>query len=476
MTDYGLLTTGFNRKPAAQIRADLVTNIKAISGLENARTSAGSVLGNLIDTFSNELSIAWEGIESTVQSFNRDFAESQALDAIATLIGKSRIPADYSAVTLYLWGDDTSVPAGNQVKQSSTGVLWETTADAVIPVDNVALADLDVNNITWQSGTTVRYTFSGSPNLSGAAVGDLVIFSGCGTAANNGAFVLTAVNDGSDYVEVSNPARTSSTGNETGSAGTAQITDGFVTVAARSIDKGEFAASAQSIDTINTPVTSWDGVANIAAATTGRATETDAEFRTRIETELTIAQGSTLEAVKAQLRLVDGVTYVSGDENRTGTVDGNGWLPHSQTFTVVGGADQDIADCIGEFKAAGIATNGTESATYTDPEGNTFQIYFNRATQVQPYIIVNLTTDANYPITGDSSVITALTDYSDTLEASEDLLNYRLVQAIADAEIPGVLTISVLQGLTDPPGTSANIAIAAGEICQLIADRITVNS
>jgi hypothetical protein len=191
---------------------------------------------------------------------------------------------------------------------------------------------------------------------------------------------------------------------------------------------------------------------------------------------LTIAQGSTLEAVKAQLRLVDGVTYVSGDENRTGVVDINGWRAHSQTFTLVGGTDQSIVDCIGEFKAAAIATNGAESGTYTDPEGNTFTIYFERADQIQPYLIVNLTTTGDYPVTGDDSVIDAILAYSDTLEAGEDLLNYRLIQAIADAEIAGVTAIAVLQGLTDPPGTSANISIAAGEICQLIEDRITVNS
>lgn len=471
---YGLLPTGFKRKTAAEIRADIVASITSIAGLENARTTTGSVLGNLIDVFVNELSIAWEGIEATVHAFNRDSASGQALDAIASLIGKSRFHATHTSVELYLWGNSTTVLAGNQAVQSSTGVLFETLADAIIPADTLNLSNLDITTIEWQSGTTVRYSFAGSPNLSSVTPGHLFYVSGSAYSANAGAYIVTAVNNTDKWVEVSNPARTDNTLNELSSPGVGLITDGFTSVPARSVLAGEYIALAQSIDTINTPVIDWNGVANIADGIAGRNVETDAEFRSRIKLELTIANGSTLEAVKQKIRQIPGVTYVSAIENRMHTYDSLGQAPHSQTFAVVGGQDQDIIDTIGAYKAAGIETNGSTVGTYTDPEGNTFTIRFKRPTLIYPWIEVTLTTDSNYPTNGHALVEQALIDYGETLDAGEDLLNYRLIEAIASSGVPGILTIQVLQGLVNPPTSTANIPISPTEICRLIAARITV--
>jgi|GEM_PF-4042759 len=62
-----------------------------------------------------------------------------------------------------------------------------------------------ISAINWQSGDTVRYTFSGTPDLSGIATSTNILY--CYDAVNsehNGRFVITSVNDGSDYIEVTN--------------------------------------------------------------------------------------------------------------------------------------------------------------------------------------------------------------------------------------------------------------------------------
>jgi len=84
---------------------------------------------------------------------------------------------------------------------------------------------LDVNNITWQSGNTIRYTFSGSPDLSGVANGDVLIVTGATNPSNNGTFLITAVSDPSDYVDVTNLGRSDATDDETGSPAVADIKD-----------------------------------------------------------------------------------------------------------------------------------------------------------------------------------------------------------------------------------------------------------
>lgn len=474
---YGITSTGFVIKPTSVLRASTVESIREINGFTNARISTGSILGQLTDITVNEIGLLWEGLDAFVNSLNKDNATGQSLDNLFALVFKSRVLASPSDVTLTLWtlgAGGVSVPAGSQTKQSTTGVLWETTEDATIPAAVDSLTALNVNNINWQSGNTIRYTFSGSPDLSSLAAGDLLIVSGAAYDANNGAFAITAFNNGSDWIEVTNLMRSDAVADEAGSDAAADTTDGLITVAAQSVESGAYAASAHSIDTINNPITDWDGCVNLADAQTGTDRETDAEFRTRVAGELTISKGSTLEAVKAQIRKVDGVTYVASEENRTATTDGNGNAPHSQRFTVVGGLDQDIIDAIGTYKAAGIETNGAQSGTWIDPEGESVTLYFDRVTEVNPWAIVNLTTTSDYPADGDTAVVNALVGIE--LDHSEDIINYKCKAAIANAEIPGITDIELLLSFSNPPTTEINLSVGATELGVFVADQITVNS
>lgn len=69
------------------------------------------------------------------------------------------------------------------------------------------LLALDVNTIVHQGNFTVRYTFNGSPDLSGILVNDRLITTLATNDVNNGDFRIAVVNDGSDFVEVINVAR-----------------------------------------------------------------------------------------------------------------------------------------------------------------------------------------------------------------------------------------------------------------------------
>lgn len=70
------------------------------------------------------------------------------------------------------------------------------------------LADLDVDTITWQSGTTVKYTFNNSPDLSKISVGDSFIFTSAAHDDNNGTYVITSVDDVTKYITITNGLRT----------------------------------------------------------------------------------------------------------------------------------------------------------------------------------------------------------------------------------------------------------------------------
>ena len=74
--------------------------------------------------------------------------------------------------------------------------------------------NLDVDTIVFQSGNTVRYTFNGSPDLSEIVLRRFLTVNNSTNAVNDGAFIIEAVDDGSDFIDVINPARTSGAADE----------------------------------------------------------------------------------------------------------------------------------------------------------------------------------------------------------------------------------------------------------------------
>lgn len=477
---YGLTDAGFNRKTQSVIQDELITDFQALPGYGDIKTEPGSGFGQIIGVLGDQIAQLWELAEEVTLAAFRTTATGTSLNQALATVGQSRLGAAKSEAVVTLKSVETSivsVPEGSLVSQSSNGVKWETTADAEIPAGTGAvLTALDVNNITYQSGTTTRYTFSGSPSLASVTVGDLLTVTSAANAVNNGDFFITAKNDGADWVEVTNSSKTSSSGDETGSAASADITNvATVDVDVQTIYSGPYSASIGSINTIVTPVTGWLAVTNAAVAVVGRDKETDAEARNRTESTLSISQGGTVEAIKARLLdEVAGVTYASYNENRTAATVGT-LPPHSFEMIVVGGTDASVAALILDAKPASIQAAGTTTKSVTDPiSGASVPISFSRVTAVPIYLIVNLTTDADYPTDGDDQVTQALVDYFETLEHGEDVLNYKLINAIA--EIAGILTIAILQGTAPAPGASTNLTISASQIATLDSADVTVNS
>ena len=86
----------------------------------------------------------------------------------------------------------------------------------------ITAPEFDINNINWQSGTTVRFTFTSGYDSSLYATSSYLQVSGCATAVHNGVWVITAVN--ASYLEVTNASVTDATDDETGSAGVGYVT------------------------------------------------------------------------------------------------------------------------------------------------------------------------------------------------------------------------------------------------------------
>lgn len=477
---FEITTTGISVQTAPEILDELVADLKGIDGMADVPTDAYSAWGQILNILAEREAYNQLTAKNMFLAAFRETSTGISLNHAVALVAKSREEEAKSTVTLTLYNQSetspVTVPVENQFRQPATGVVWETTEEVEIPALTTLHSSLDIDTLAWQSGTTVRATFNGTPDLSDVAVGDTITITGSSNSNNDGEdMVISAISTGSYYVEYANENVTDNTDDEASDAtGTADIvdTETSVTVSAQSYEAGAFEASAGSITGIVNAVTGLDAVTNIGAATVGQEEETDSELKIRAATELVNANGGTLEAVKAKISDVSGVTYVYGDENDTdATVDG--LKPHSYYFVVVGGTDQAIIDAIGTYKAP-LQTNGSTTGTWTDSSGNGHIISFDRVTEVNPYFIVNLTTDANYPADGDTLVKAALDGV--TYTHGEDIINFALVAAIYNAGIPGISTVEVLQGLTDPPSASTNISIPDTQVVNITTDRITVNS
>jgi len=141
-------------------------------------------------------------------------------------------------------GFDGASPSTTLIKNAAGEIEWrdnttfDNALDYVSPQsappteveDDIYLLDdtgvvYDIDTIAWQSGNTIRYTFNGTPNLSAITAGDYLVTSGNGNSSNDGTFVISAVNDGSDYIEITNALRSDATDDEASDAvGTAYYT------------------------------------------------------------------------------------------------------------------------------------------------------------------------------------------------------------------------------------------------------------
>jgi uncharacterized phage protein gp47/JayE len=241
-------------------------------------------------------------------------------------------------------------------------------------------------------------------------------------------------------------------------------------VSATATTTGAHEAAAGTITEIVTPIYGWASVTNAAAATTGQTEETDPALRRRRTIVAERASSSSTSAIYAAVTDVSGVTSCTVVE---GT--GNNGVPLGYLRVVVlGGADNDIAEAIFTHKAGGILTYGDDSGTYSDTvTGNTETVYFDRPTDVNIYIIVEIRKDADYPTDGDDQIKTALTTYFGTLQIGDDIEWSRLFTPINTVD--GHYVDDLFIGTTASPTASENITIEQFQRPVLLTANITVN-
>lgn len=502
---YGITEQGFSIKTLAVIKAEIEAELRAAFGKQINLEPEG-VYGQLVGTYSERESLIWELAESIYNSQYPDTAEGTSLDNVGALAGVTRLPAIASIVEVKLFGTATTVVP----KDTTYSVDGDPTAKFNQDADVTLIAGTDeVQNIdfggstptsgsfklTYRGETTAAINFDDTNTDVQNALNALNGLSGVtvtGTFPTD--FIVTFA--GADGKQMQPLLGYTENTLDDGAPVTITITEtvpgvdqGVVQCTAQ--ETGPTVANAYTLTVIDTPISGLDSVRNVEDAILGRDLESDAAYRSRRATELQISRAGPVEAIRANIldlnddetkNPIDSVIVI---ENTELTTDAGGRPGKSfEAFVYERGLldtrDQEVAEAIFEAKPAGIETWGDISKTVTDSQGFSHTIKFSRPTEVDIWLILDLTTTSEYPDNGDDQVKALMVEWGNGLGVGQDVIVYPdLVGQLA--AIPGITDVTVKIGLSDPPTTDDNIPIDDGtggdaEISSWDTARITVNS
>lgn len=231
-------------------------------------------------------------------------------------------------------------------------------------------------------------------------------------------------------------------------------------VAATAGNAGVYQALAGTITTIVTAVAGWNTVTNASDATEGENEETDTDLRARRQQEVALGGSTAPESIQADLSALDGMTSVLVYENDLWYAVG-GIPPKAIEAVIWDGATPAVANAliastIYGSKAGGVQAYGSTVVAHVDDQGETHQIGFTRATQVD--ILVDITLEVNSDYAGDSAVQAAIATLVRGLDVGADVYRDDIIATVKD--LAGVVRVTLASGpLLDTKAGGAPAAV-----------------
>jgi uncharacterized phage protein gp47/JayE len=487
----GLDEQGLTIKTLVEIQAEVDEALKSIFG-NQINTLPQSVFGQLKDIFAEREALIWELTESVYNSQYPDTAQGTSLDNIGVLTALSRFPADFSRVIgQALFGTPgTIVPIGTFFSVASDPTTrLSTEAEITLGAGTNEVQDIDFSavptsglftinfdgqitaSINWDDdATAVQTALNNLSNLSGVTV----------TGDFTAGFTITF--DGSDGLQPQNILVENTNTLDSGGAIAITIVETISGVFQAQVnciadETGAKVVNAETLTVIDNPIAGLDSVFNPSDAILGRDEETDAEYRLRRQNRVVTSKAGTTEAIRnAILKLNEDTDLIPIQtalvfDNKTLAVDFRG-LPAKSFEAFVyqeGGTDtrdDEIAQAILVSQPAGIESHGDLPFVLQDSQGFDQTVKFSRPTEVDIYVILDLSTNASYPADGDTQVKNTLVTWGSSLGVGQDVIVFPTLVAQLDA-IPGITDVVVKIGTAPAPTLDDNIVIDDGSVADV---------
>lgn len=221
----------------------------------------------------------------------------------------------------------------------------------------------------------------------------------------------------------------------------------------------------------------------LVAGTPGTDEETDAELRVRALASAHLPAKGTVLSIQAAIADLNGVTYCRVFENTALSMGITSpisipLLPGKSFVAVVaGGVAADIGAIIFAQKPAGIGTYGNHTETIVDSFGYSHDIKFEQASATAIYVSVTV---SGVTTAFDSAIKAAVLAYINGLTVGDTIVADALRCAIFDSTVVnGKSTCTGISGLkfdtTNPPGNTANLAIAWNRYPNVTLAHVTVS-
>ena len=374
-----------------------------------------------------------------------------------------QILADKNAEVKAIFGDNFNVspesPDGqiNGVISESDANLWELAELAYNAFNPSAAVGVTLSNLVQMNGITRL-------------------------AATNSRAQLTLTGTAATTIPIGSLVSTSDTGDQFATEVEIVLDGGGNGIVfASALNTGPIEALTGTLTVIDTPITGWSTVNNVADADVGTNEETDVELRARRVRSVSRDAQAIVDAIYAAIADIDGVSQVVVLENDTNITDANGLPPHSFQAVVVGGVDAEIVSAIWLKKPAGILSFGNTTLPVLDSQGISHDISFSRTTEVDIFVEVTITTDVTYPTDGDTLIKQAIVDYANGIlitgqgfSLSDDVIYTRLYTPINTVQGHEIDDLQI--SITFPASGVINIPISATEISKFTLANIVVNS
>lgn len=192
---------------------------------------------------------------------------------------------------------------------------------------------------------------------------------------------------------------------------------GECVVSATCTKDGPYDPEADTVVTILTPASGWNSATNGITSSVGKLEETDEELRRRQQLATNATSYRQIEAIRAAVANVAGVTFVRAYQNRTLIADERGIPGKTLACVVVGGDDQLVANAIIMRTPLGIGYSGSTCVTFYDDQAISTAVQFSRPTERPIYVRVNISVVIDegiqiFPSDGIQRIKDAIIDFS----------------------------------------------------------------
>lgn len=477
--DFGVTSEGFKAKRFTDILAELGNSLKTELNID-IDSDPDSVAKVLTNIYALALAEGW-ALPQTLQSmFDIDKAEGKHLDDLVGYLGMSRLKAAASSGNVYITankevvvGAPSTFKDNNNNEYTNSGAINVTKGNLVSLTlsfsGNVNVGNkltLNINGIT--STVTITTTLDAAITL---LVDDVNNKSNKMTASKVGTGInalLTLVNEDD---------KISSTVSTTSNMIVNSITS-FGNVA-KTIN-GAFEVST-GVVTTSPAISGITSVTNRYEFAIGRLRESDIDLRNRHSLSLSTAGAGTVEAIRADILRVEGVTNVIVLENDTLSLDTENLVPKSFLCVVKGGTEAAIGESIWLSKGAGIATNGDIIVPVLDSNAVTQYVNFSRPDPIYIHVHVDYSKyseqSGEFPDDGEQKMLSQILAYGNDLSVGEDVIPQRFATQIFNS-VGGLAVVNVSVGSTvgehDPTPTLSGNLLPIGTVSESNFDELRI--